>query len=83
MIAGLAIYPLGLDTKFVRHYCSSARMYDAGDCQIGWSYLLGIVGTSLAIFTPFLSQYTDLNLQETPDNDQPPQDGKHKPTSFV
>ena len=82
MIAGLAIYPLGLDTKFVRHYCSSARLYDAGDCQIGWSYLLGIVGTSLAIFTPFLSQYTDLNLQETTDSEQT-SENKHKTPSFV
>ena len=65
MIAGLVIYPLGLDSSFVRHYCRQARMYHAGSCQIGWSYLLGIVGTALAIFTPFLSQYTDLKLNES------------------
>lgn len=62
MIVGLFIYPLGLNAKFVRFFCPSSRKYNAGACQIGWAYLLGIMGTALALFCPFLSQYTDMRL---------------------
>ncbi|XP_025092432.1 transmembrane protein 211-like [Pomacea canaliculata] len=65
MIAGLLIFPLGLSSKFFRHYCGdSAAAYNSGHCLIGWSYMLGIMGTALSIFCPFLSQFTDMKASD-------------------
>ncbi len=81
MIAGLVAFPVGLDSQFVRHYCRDARAYHGGSCQIGWAFLLAIVGTSLSVFTPFLSQYTDLVLQEA--STEVSADNKEKQPAFV
>ncbi|XP_046356015.1 transmembrane protein 211-like [Haliotis rubra] len=65
MIAGLLIYPLGLGSKSFREYCGNmSSAYYSGQCLIGWSYMLGIMGTALAIFCPFLSQFTDMKASE-------------------
>ena len=65
MIAGLLIFPLGLGSKFSRHYCGdSAAAYHSGHCLIGWSYMLGIMGTALSVFCPFLSQFTDMKAAD-------------------
>ena len=64
MIAGLLVFPLGLESRFVQHYCHKSRAYHAGACTIGWGYMLGIMGTALAMFCPFLSQYTDMKVHE-------------------
>ena len=64
LIIALSIFPTGLDSSFVHHYCLGARMYDTGQCQIGWAYMLAMIGTALAIFSPFLAQYTDITLDE-------------------
>ncbi|XP_041348926.1 transmembrane protein 211-like [Gigantopelta aegis] len=65
MIAGLLIYPLGLGSNFFRHYCGeTASAYNSGHCVIGWSYMLGIMGTALSMFCPFLCQYTDMKTNE-------------------
>ena len=61
MVAGLLIYPLGLESSFFRHYCGdAASSYHSGQCMIGWSYMLGIMGAALSVFCPFLAQFTDL-----------------------
>lgn len=59
LIAAIFTFPLGLDSKFARHYCPGARMYNGGTCNVGWAYILGVMATALSIFCPFLSQYTD------------------------
>lgn len=59
LIAAIFTFPLGLDSKFARHYCPGARMYNGGTCHVGWAYILGVMATALSIFCPFLSQYTD------------------------
>ena len=41
-------------------------MYSAGSCHVGWAYMLGMMGAALAVFCPFLSQYTDLHVLEPP-----------------
>ena len=65
MIAGLLIFPLGLGSKFSRHYCGDgAAAYHSGHCLIGWSYMLGIMGTALSVFCPFLSQFTDMKAAD-------------------
>ena len=64
LLAGLLVFPVGFDSMFVRHYCPGSRMYDAGSCSVGWSYILAVVGTSLGIFCPFLSHYTDVKLRD-------------------
>ena len=65
MVSGLIIFPLGLDSRYARAYCGSrSRMYHADACELGWGYMLGIMGTGLAMFCPFLSQYTDMKVHE-------------------
>ena len=65
MVAGLLVFPLGLDSRFVQHYCEGATAYFSGGCQLGWGYMLGIMGAALAMFCPFLSQYTDMKVHDT------------------
>ena len=65
MVAGLLIFPLGFGSNFFRHYCGGlASAYDTGHCLIGWSYMLGIMGTALSVFCPFLSQFTDMRTRD-------------------
>ncbi|XP_046356016.1 LHFPL tetraspan subfamily member 2a protein-like isoform X1 [Haliotis rubra] len=65
MIAGLLIFPLGFGSSYFRHYCGdTASAYDSGHCLIGWSYMLGIMGTALSMFCPFLSQFTDMKTSD-------------------
>ncbi|ELT95528.1 hypothetical protein CAPTEDRAFT_148433 [Capitella teleta] len=65
LTAGLVIFPVGLESSVVQHYCPEASVYRPGtSCQIGWAYLLGIVATALAFFAPFLAQYTDISLDQ-------------------
>ncbi|PVD32822.1 hypothetical protein C0Q70_08269 [Pomacea canaliculata] len=65
MIAGLLIFPMGFGSTFFRHYCGDfASSYDTGHCLIGWSYMLGIMGTALSVFCPFLSQFTDMRARD-------------------
>jgi hypothetical protein len=65
MIAGLIIYPLGFGSAFVRHYCGSKSvMYQTYDCTMGWSFVLAITGTCLAMFCPVLSRFTDMKVRD-------------------
>ncbi|XP_041378805.1 LHFPL tetraspan subfamily member 2a protein-like [Gigantopelta aegis] len=65
MIAGLLVFPLGSGSTFFRHYCGDhASAFNAGHCLIGWSYMLGIMGTAISMFCPFLSQFTDMKASE-------------------
>ncbi|XP_074642185.1 LHFPL tetraspan subfamily member 7 protein-like [Tubulanus polymorphus] len=70
MVAGLVIYPLGLDSRFVQRHCPQATLYSAGKCHIGWGYMLAIMGTALSIFCPFLSHYTDMRVHDRMDRFQ-------------
>ena len=62
MTAALLIFPVGFQSRVVRHYCHNTGMYHTGICELGWAYVLGITGTALAMFLPYLSQYTDFRL---------------------
>ncbi|XP_049599663.1 LHFPL tetraspan subfamily member 7 protein [Syngnathus scovelli] len=57
MAAGLLVYPFGLNSSLVRSFCGDSDVYDAGECQIGWGYMLAIVGVMLTIFLPFFAKY--------------------------
>ncbi|XP_066492535.1 LHFPL tetraspan subfamily member 7 protein [Tiliqua scincoides] len=54
---GLLVYPFGLGSATVKRYCENASIYYAGDCQIGWGYMLAIVGVMLSVFLPFFAKY--------------------------
>ncbi|XP_062816455.1 LHFPL tetraspan subfamily member 7 protein [Anolis carolinensis] len=58
MAFGLLVYPFGLASAAVRKRCGNAGVYYAGDCQIGWGYMLAIVGVMLSVFLPFFAKYT-------------------------
>ncbi|XP_067670632.1 LHFPL tetraspan subfamily member 2 protein-like [Haliotis asinina] len=65
MAAGLLMYPLGFSTPFFQYYCGEAAgPYSTGHCQIGWSYMLAIMGVSLSIFCPILSNFADVKYDE-------------------
>ena len=59
LVASVTSFPVGLDSKFAKHYCPGAKLYWGGTCQPGWAYILAVMSTALSIFCPFLSQYTD------------------------
>lgn len=54
---GLLVYPFGLGSATVKRYCENASIYYAGDCHIGWGYMLAIVGVMLSVFLPFFAKY--------------------------
>ncbi|XP_077167932.1 LHFPL tetraspan subfamily member 7 protein [Paroedura picta] len=57
MGSGLLVYPFGLGSATVRRHCENSSLYYAGDCQIGWGYMLAIVGVMLSVFLPFFARY--------------------------
>ncbi|KAM4619781.1 LHFPL tetraspan subfamily member 7 protein [Polymixia lowei] len=57
MGSGLLVYPFGLNSTLVRSFCGDSDIYYAGDCQIGWGYMLAIVGVMLTLFLPFFAKY--------------------------
>uniref|UniRef100_A0A670KL67 Transmembrane protein 211 n=1 Tax=Podarcis muralis TaxID=64176 RepID=A0A670KL67_PODMU len=54
---GLLVYPFGLGSTAVQRHCENSSIYYAGDCQIGWGYMLAIVGVMLSVFLPFFAKY--------------------------
>uniref|UniRef100_A0A667YL45 Si:dkey-35m8.1 n=1 Tax=Myripristis murdjan TaxID=586833 RepID=A0A667YL45_9TELE len=57
MGSGLLVYPFGLNSALVRSFCGDSDIYYAGECQIGWGYMLAIVGVMLTLFLPFFAKY--------------------------
>ncbi|NWH61264.1 TM211 protein, partial [Piaya cayana] len=57
MASGLLVYPLGFNSATVKRFCENSDIYYAGDCQIGWGYMLAIVGVMLSVFLPFFAKY--------------------------
>lgn len=70
MLAGLLMFPLGFSTPFFQYYCESTRVFCVGHCRMGWSYVLAITGTALAIFCPVLSNYTDMTFGKDKERDR-------------
>ncbi|XP_028662615.1 LHFPL tetraspan subfamily member 7 protein [Erpetoichthys calabaricus] len=67
MATGLLIFPFGLNSTFVKSFCGNSSIYYAGDCQIGWGYMLAIVGVMLTLFLPFFAKYAPKeSLSPTP-----------------
>lgn len=41
---GILIFPTGWDAKEIKEVCGpNATMYNAGDCQVRWSFILAII----------------------------------------
>ncbi|KAK2525408.1 Tmem211 [Columba livia] len=57
MASGLLVYPFGFNSATVKRFCENSDIYYAGDCQIGWGYMLAIVGVMLSVFLPFFAKY--------------------------
>ncbi|XP_072530954.1 LHFPL tetraspan subfamily member 7 protein [Salminus brasiliensis] len=57
MASGLLVYPFGLNSSLVKSFCGNSDIYYAGECQIGWGYMLAIVGVMLTLFLPFFAKY--------------------------
>ncbi|GAA6107520.1 transmembrane protein 211 [Tachysurus ichikawai] len=57
MASGLLVYPFGLNSSLVKSFCGNSDIYNSGDCQMGWGYMLAIVGVMLTLFLPFFAKY--------------------------
>ncbi|KAM8797186.1 LHFPL tetraspan subfamily member 7 protein [Eudromia elegans] len=57
MASGLLVYPFGFNSATVKRFCENSDIYYAGDCQIGWGFMLAIVGVMLSVFLPFFAKY--------------------------
>uniref|UniRef100_A0A8C3UJG2 Transmembrane protein 211 n=1 Tax=Catharus ustulatus TaxID=91951 RepID=A0A8C3UJG2_CATUS len=57
MASGLLVYPFGFNSATVKRFCENSDIYYAGECQIGWGYMLAIVGVMLSVFLPFFAKY--------------------------
>ncbi|XP_064208370.1 LHFPL tetraspan subfamily member 7 protein [Anguilla rostrata] len=67
MASGLLVYPFGLNSALVKSFCGDSGIYYAGECQIGWGYMLAIVGVMLTLFLPFFAKYAPKeHLSPTP-----------------
>ncbi|CAH1232393.1 TMEM211 [Branchiostoma lanceolatum] len=67
---GLIIYPVGLESNVIKMYCGqSAASFNPGNCEIGWGYVLAIMGTALTMFGPFLSKYA-IDKQRLEDSEE-------------
>ncbi|XP_056103305.1 LHFPL tetraspan subfamily member 7 protein [Rhinichthys klamathensis goyatoka] len=67
MASGLLVYPFGLNSSLVKSFCGDSDIYYAGECQIGWGYMLAIVGVMLTLFLPFFAKYAPKeHLSPTP-----------------
>ncbi|XP_070204645.1 LHFPL tetraspan subfamily member 2 protein-like [Littorina saxatilis] len=64
LVSGLVMFPLGFSTSFFSYYCDSSGAFCVGHCRMGWSYVLAITATALAIFCPVLSNYTDVTFDK-------------------
>lgn len=66
MTAGLLVFPLGFGSPYIKRNCGEhSRSFYADECQIGWGYMLAIMGTALAMFCPFLSNFTTMKVNYT------------------
>ncbi|XP_045118894.1 uncharacterized protein LOC123508923 [Portunus trituberculatus] len=55
----LVLFPLGLGSPLARGECGgSSSVYWPGECTFGWSYMLGVVATTLAAYCPCLARLT-------------------------
>ncbi|OWF35495.1 transmembrane protein 211-like [Mizuhopecten yessoensis] len=64
LTSALIAYPLGMTSPFFRYYCGpTAEVYNAGQCSMGWSYMLAIMGTALSIFCPILWNLRDFKSE--------------------
>lgn len=55
----LVLFPLGLGSPLARRECGgSSSVYWSGECSFGWSYMLGVVATTLAAYCPCLARLT-------------------------
>ena len=65
MVLSLLVFPAALDTPQARQVCGPrSRAYYGDQCQIGWAYMLAVMGTALAVFCPLLARYVDLRVCE-------------------
>ena len=55
---GLILFPAGMDNPMVLSFCNNDGNFDIGDCQLGWAFIVIIVGTVLAAVATPLSLST-------------------------
>ncbi|XP_060077287.1 LHFPL tetraspan subfamily member 7 protein-like [Ylistrum balloti] len=65
LTSALLTYPLGMNSPFFHYYCGPrAEVYNAGQCSMGWSYMLAMMGTALSIFCPILWNLRDFKSEQ-------------------
>lgn len=57
-VIGLILFPAGMDDPVIRTLCENTAAFQLGNCQLGWAYIIMIVGTAIAIVATILSWST-------------------------
>ena len=60
----MLVYPAMFGHSDVTTVCNTSSAYDAGECQLGWSYMLAIAGAAIGLFCPYLARHIDVYLEE-------------------
>ncbi|XP_069476505.1 LHFPL tetraspan subfamily member 7 protein [Ambystoma mexicanum] len=60
-ILGLLIFPFSLDSPFALEACGSSWIYNSGNCQLGWGFMMAIISVMLSCLLPIIGRY---NLNE-------------------
>ncbi len=67
-ISGILVFPVGWDATDVQSICGTkAGIYDMGNCSIGWSYIVIIIGTGIAMTAMAMSWTTLLKRKSDGD----------------
>lgn len=59
-MAGVLIFPVSFGSEFYKKLCGQAyaNIYNGGLCEIGYSYILAMLSTSLALYLPSLAIFS-------------------------
>lgn len=61
-VFGLLLYPAGWGSRRIQMVCSSkAGPYNIGDCALGWTYYLAIIGTIVTFICSLLSVQAEMS----------------------
>ena len=55
LISAVLLFPAGFGASKVKKICRTSEIFNVGECQLGWAYIVNICGVFIAIISAFLS----------------------------
>ena len=69
-VVSLVIFPAGMDEPPVRELCGAAAgKYNKADCDIGWAFIVIIVGTVFALIAGVFFSWTTRRWRDKEDDE--------------